>query len=78
MVDPPFPGGFLRKMVGPPLLFRNPIGNGGAPTFLKDSLRKSYFEKWSEVQVCHLLYGERGGARGAYVYQKVVAPPPWL
>ena len=27
------------------------------------------------MQVCHLLFGGRGGDRGAYVYQKVVPPP---
>ena len=72
---PPFPEGMLKEMMGPPTFLEESYWKWKAPTFLKDSLRKSYFEKWSEVHVCHLLSGERGGGPGVIRVSKKGGPP---
>ena len=72
---PLFPGGLVKEMVGPPNFLQESNWQRRAPTFLKDSLRKSYFEKWSEVQVCHLLFGEREEGPGFICPSKRVPPP---
>ena len=72
---PPFPAGVVKEMVGALTFLQESYWKSRAPTFLKESLRKSYSEKWSEVHVCHLLFGERGGGAGGHTYGCVATPP---